>query len=642
MFGVKRTYFLVLTMILGMLFGFTASGSEHAVCIDPGHQGNWVDMSAPEPMAPGSDQMKAKATTGTQGTTTGVPEYQLNLDISLALEKELLQRGYEVVLTRSDNDTAISNSERALLASEKGCDITVRIHANGSTDPGISGALAMVMSQNNPYVGELFEESYRLATSVLGSYCMETGFTNLGIQPHDDMTGINWSQVPVMILEMGYMSNSGDDTQMQDPEMQKKMVQGIADGIDGYFRTGEEEEPGTGDMASDAQEQASEEASEDAALTDERTEGEMHPEPAPSGIPVAGVSSMMRKETAEDEGAPEETALYSDAAFLADPVMAELYNQYIASREQQGQIWAVGIEKLDPAAKENGEDAENPSAETENSSEAEAARQTEDISEEISENLSENEMVSQTEGETDEKAEEKQESTQKAEEAGSGEIFEYHGDIVMQSASVVKVFIMGAVYDRIVYPKDEAHTVHYNGDLHSLLEPMITVSSNEAANALIEILGEGNFQKGAEVIREFCMEYGYFSTSIGRRFLESNPTGDNYTSAHDCRKILSDIYYGKCVNAQASEQMLGFLKGQTVRHKIPSGLPAGFSCANKTGEMPEGYGLGCIENDMAIVNGPDGDYVLCVLSNNLQGDNGGAQQNISAISSYIAGKLYNN
>ena len=236
MFGVKRTYFLVLTMILGMLFGFTASGSEHAVCIDPGHQGNWVDMSAPEPIAPGSDQMKAKATTGTQGTTTGVPEYQLNLDISLALEKELLQRGYEVVLTRSDNDTAISNSERALLASEKGCDITVRIHANGSTDPGISGALAMVMSQNNPYVGELFEESYRLATSILGSYCMETGFTNLGIQPHDDMTGINWATMPTSIVEMGFMSNPSEDVWMSKKENQQKIAEGIADGIDEFFK----------------------------------------------------------------------------------------------------------------------------------------------------------------------------------------------------------------------------------------------------------------------------------------------------------------------------------------------------------------------------------------------------------------------
>ena len=90
--------------------------TTYSVCIDPGHQGSWVDMSAPESIAPGSDQTKAKCTTGTTGKTTGVPEYQLNLDISLALEKELTDRGYKVAMTRKDNDTAISNSERALFA----------------------------------------------------------------------------------------------------------------------------------------------------------------------------------------------------------------------------------------------------------------------------------------------------------------------------------------------------------------------------------------------------------------------------------------------------------------------------------------------------------------------------------------------
>ena len=186
LFNGKRKFFLtLLAAVFCTGLHMNAMSKEYSVCIDPGHQGSWVDMSAPESIAPGSDQTKAKCTTGTTGKTTGVPEYQLNLDISLALEKELTDRGYKVAMTRKDNDTAISNSERALFASENGCDIAVRIHANGSDDTSVSGALAMVMSQNNPYVGNLFEESSRLATSILNSYCMETGFKNLGIQPHD-------------------------------------------------------------------------------------------------------------------------------------------------------------------------------------------------------------------------------------------------------------------------------------------------------------------------------------------------------------------------------------------------------------------------------------------------------------------------
>ena len=205
------------------------------VAIDPGHQGSWVDMSAQEPSAPGSTVMKAKATTGTAGSFTQIPEYELNLDISLALQTELENRGYRVVMTRTDNDTAISNAERAVKAYEEGGDIYVRIHANGSEDSSVSGALGMTPSYDNAYVGHLAEESYRLTDCILSAYCQETGFGDLGIQYHDDMTGINWSQIPVTILEMGFMTNEHDDTAMADEAMRQKMVMGIANGIDQYF-----------------------------------------------------------------------------------------------------------------------------------------------------------------------------------------------------------------------------------------------------------------------------------------------------------------------------------------------------------------------------------------------------------------------
>ena len=213
---------------------FTSEAS-HIIGIDPGHQSENVDMSALEPNGPGSSEMKAKCSTGTSGSYTGVPEYQLNLNISLQLKEVLEQKGYQVVMTRTDNETAISNKERAEYVASQGADIYVRIHANGDDSHTASGALTMAPSAGNPYVAGLHDESTRLSQCILDSYCAATGFQNLGVQFYDNMTGINWSTVPVTIIEMGFMTNENDDTLMNDPAFQQKMVQGIADGIDAYY-----------------------------------------------------------------------------------------------------------------------------------------------------------------------------------------------------------------------------------------------------------------------------------------------------------------------------------------------------------------------------------------------------------------------
>ena len=508
----------------------TEYSNGHCVAIDPGHQGSWVDMSAPEPVAPGSGQTKARCTTGTTGRYTGVAEFQLNLDISLALRAELEERGYQVLMTREDNDTAISNSERALFASEHGAEISVRIHANGSDDPSVNGALAMSMSPQNPYVGSLYEKSYALAQAILNDYCAVTGFANRGIQLTDDMTGFNWSKVPVMILEMGFMTNQSDDTLMQDPAMQRKMVQGIADGIDDYYG-----------LAHDAARKAN--TSSDAAR---QTDAQGLIEDPEMG--------------SEDKNAQEQ--LEGTAALL--------YEQFLAAREIQGETWAFAIMDAD-----------------------------------------------------------------------SDKAWSWHGALPMQSASVIKLFIMGTVYDRMCYPSSPDRLIpfheSYDGELRAVLEQMITVSSNEAANRLIDALGQGNTAAGKEVVNEFCREHGFVSTHLGRKFLESNPADDNYISALDTASILRQICQGTLVNEDASQKMLTILKGQTVRGKIPAALPEGFQSANKTGEMPEGYGLGCIENDAAVIWTPSGAaYVLVVLSNDLNGRNDQAAEVIRSIAGFSA------
>lgn len=202
------------------------------VVIDPGHQLRGDNTK--EPNGPGSSTMKARVTSGTSGVVTGVAEYILNLDISLKLKTELENRGYTVHMTRSTHDVNISNKERAEYATSVNADIAVRIHANGA-GPSVRGAETLAPSSNNPYVSHLSNASISLSRHVLNAYCAATGFINRGVKTNDTMTGINWSSVPVTILELGFMSNAEEDRAMQDANMQSNMVQGIANGIDAYF-----------------------------------------------------------------------------------------------------------------------------------------------------------------------------------------------------------------------------------------------------------------------------------------------------------------------------------------------------------------------------------------------------------------------
>ena len=210
----------------------THSGDGFVVCIDPGHQSK--GNSAQEPIGPGASTTKAKVTGGTTGVATGIPEYQLALDVGLMLQKELEGRGYTVIMTRTSNNVNISNSERAAIANNAGADAFIRIHANGG-GASSQGALTMCQTANNPYNANLYNESYALSQAVLKNFVAATGAKNLGVSRVDNMSGINWCQVPVTIIEMGFMSNATEDRNMADPSYRQKMVQGMVDGIDEFL-----------------------------------------------------------------------------------------------------------------------------------------------------------------------------------------------------------------------------------------------------------------------------------------------------------------------------------------------------------------------------------------------------------------------
>lgn len=209
--------------------------SKNVIVIDPGHSSEIPGGKVP--VGPGSDKTADADNYGAVSITNGLHEYELVLDVSLKLRDRLEARGYKVVMVRTTNNGTYSCVDRARVANDANAAIFLRVHANQAPkDHSKNGAMTICITDENEFIPQMYKKSRLLSDLVLKNYISAVGCYNEGVWERDDLIANNWSKVPTTLIELGYMSNSKEDQLMQTSEYQEKMVNGMVNGIDAYFK----------------------------------------------------------------------------------------------------------------------------------------------------------------------------------------------------------------------------------------------------------------------------------------------------------------------------------------------------------------------------------------------------------------------
>lgn len=143
---------------------------------------------------------------------------------------------YENGVKADAKDTLKWNSAITKVKVKKRVALTVNVEAS-KVQWSVAGKNAATadLASANAYVSRLSRSSKRLSKKLLNAYCKKTGIKKRGCSGRDDLTGTNWSKIPVTLIECGFLSNPSEDRKLQNKSFQKKMAVGMANGVDAYF-----------------------------------------------------------------------------------------------------------------------------------------------------------------------------------------------------------------------------------------------------------------------------------------------------------------------------------------------------------------------------------------------------------------------
>lgn len=218
--------------VVKMAAAAASVASGKVVVIDAGHQGQ--GDSGLEPIGPGSSQKKAKVTSGASGQYAPHDESQINLQVALKLRTALQARGIKVIMVRTSQDVDISNSQRAAIANKAHAALFIRLHCDGISDSSKHGFSTLIPAKNQ-WTGPIMAASAKAGKIVQHAALAATGASDAGIVNRGDLSGFNWSKVPTILVEMGFMSNRAEDRALTTPSYQGKLATGLANGVVTYL-----------------------------------------------------------------------------------------------------------------------------------------------------------------------------------------------------------------------------------------------------------------------------------------------------------------------------------------------------------------------------------------------------------------------
>ena len=204
------------------------------IVIDPGHSNKPTNET--ESISPDSKEKKLKDTLGSTGVNSKVPEYVITNGVALSLEKILKNDGYNVIMTKRNINTPMSNIERTEIGNKNKANLMIRIHCDGVDSQSAVGASILVPEAKGNVTPKISKESKEYGEKIINRYTSYLGLKNRGVVYRDDLTGFNWSKVPIVLIELGFISNPKEDALLSNEKNYNKIATGIANGINDCFK----------------------------------------------------------------------------------------------------------------------------------------------------------------------------------------------------------------------------------------------------------------------------------------------------------------------------------------------------------------------------------------------------------------------